>query len=52
MQEGMDSSLLSNFFHNKWVRLVLLINVVIVIVVIVIAIYNNTKSENIKYFYK
>ena len=49
MQEGMDSSLLSNFFHNKWVRLVLLINVVIVIVVIVIAIYNNTKSAIITF---
>ena len=44
MQEGMNNSLLSNFFHNKWIRLILLINFVIVVVVIAIAIYNNTKS--------
>ena len=49
MQEGTERSLLSNFFHNKWVLLFLCFNAILIIAVIAIAVYNNTMSAIITF---
>lgn len=42
-----EGSALSNFFHNKWVRIILIANVVIIVVIISLVIVNATKTATI-----
>ena len=44
MQDDISASPLKVFFRQKWVRIILCLNVVVVLVLIGIAIYNSTKS--------
>lgn len=48
MQDG-SATPIGNFFRNKWVRLILIIDVLIIIGVIAIIIYNSTKTAIIDF---
>ena len=49
MQNDENHSPIQEFFHNKWIKIILCVDVLIVIVIIIISIYNNTKNAFITF---